>query len=60
MLVSLFQRLLCLAMTAEEYAHSINLKYRDRLELLKDSNIVALFESRLKDFTKEYRKFPPS
>ncbi|MEX0423055.1 long-chain fatty acid--CoA ligase [Providencia rettgeri] len=41
----------------EEYAHSINLKYRDRLELLKDSNIVALFESRLKDLQKNIENF---
>ncbi len=41
----------------EEYAHSINLKYRDRLELLKDSNIVALFESRLKDLQKNIDNF---
>lgn len=41
----------------EEYAHSINLKYRDRLELLKDSNIVALFESRLKELQKNIENF---
>ncbi|MGG4607838.1 AMP-dependent synthetase/ligase [Providencia sp. Me31A] len=41
----------------EEYANSINLKYRDRLELLKDSNIVALFESRLKDLQKNIENF---
>ncbi|HEM8291776.1 TPA: long-chain fatty acid--CoA ligase [Providencia rettgeri] len=41
----------------EEYAHSINLKYRDRLELLKDSNIVALFEARLKDLQKNIENF---
>lgn len=41
----------------EEYARSINLKYRDRLELLKDSNIVALFERRLKDLQKNIDKF---
>lgn len=28
----------------EEYAHSINLKYHDRLELLRHSHIVSLFE----------------
>ena len=41
----------------EEYASSINLKYRDRLELLKDSSIVALFESRLKDLQKNLENF---
>ncbi|HHR5902032.1 TPA: AMP-dependent synthetase/ligase [Providencia alcalifaciens] len=41
----------------EEYANSINLKYRDRLELLKDSKIVALFESRLKDLQKNLEHF---
>lgn len=41
----------------EEYANSINLKYRDRLELLKDSNIVALFESRLKELQKNVENF---
>lgn len=41
----------------EDYAHSINLKYRDRLELLKDSNIVALFESRLKELQKNFENF---
>lgn len=41
----------------EEYAHSINLKYRDRLELLKDSNIVALFEARLKELQKNIENF---
>ncbi|MEQ4621494.1 long-chain fatty acid--CoA ligase [Providencia vermicola] len=41
----------------EEYARSINLKYRDRLELLRDSNIVALFESRLKELQKNIETF---
>ncbi|MGG4663834.1 AMP-dependent synthetase/ligase [Providencia vermicola] len=41
----------------EEYAHSINLKYRDRLELLKDSHIVALFEARLKELQKNIENF---
>lgn len=43
--------------SVEEYANSINLKYRDRLELLKDSNIVALFESRLKNLQKNVENF---
>ncbi|UBX50991.1 long-chain fatty acid--CoA ligase [Providencia alcalifaciens] len=41
----------------EEYANSINLKYRDRLELLKDSKIVALFEGRLKELQKNLESF---
>lgn len=41
----------------EEYANSINLKYRDRLELLKDSKIVALFEGRLKELQKNLENF---
>nr|WP_314263022.1 long-chain fatty acid--CoA ligase [uncultured Moellerella sp.] len=41
----------------EEYAHSINLKYYDRLELLKDSRIVALFEGRLKEMQKNIANF---
>lgn len=41
----------------EEYARSINLKYRNRLELLKDSRVVALFENRLKDLQKNVEHF---
>lgn len=41
----------------EEYAHSINLKYHDRLDLLRHSHIVSLFEQRLKDMQKELAKF---
>ncbi|EKT64911.1 long-chain-fatty-acid--CoA ligase [Providencia burhodogranariea DSM 19968] len=41
----------------EEYARSINLKYRDRLELLKDSNVMALFENRLKELQKNFEQF---
>ncbi|AHM75773.1 AMP-dependent synthetase/ligase [Yersinia hibernica] len=41
----------------EEYAHSINLKYHDRFELLRHSHIVSLFEQRLKDMQKELAKF---
>lgn len=41
----------------EEYAHSINLKYHDRLELLRHSHIVSLFEQRLKEMQKELAKF---
>lgn len=41
----------------EEYARSINLKYQDRLELLKHSHIVEMFEQRLKDMQKELARF---
>lgn len=41
----------------EEYAKSINLAYHDRLELLKHSQIVALFEQRLQDVQKELARF---
>lgn len=41
----------------EEYARSINLAYRDRLELLKHSQIVALFEQRLQEMQKELARF---
>lgn len=41
----------------EEYAKSINLKYQDRLELLRNSHIIELFESRLRDMQKELARF---
>ncbi|ARZ02278.1 long-chain fatty acid--CoA ligase [Yersinia ruckeri] len=41
----------------EEYAKSINLKYHDRLELLRHSHIVEMFEQRLKEMQKELSKF---
>lgn len=41
----------------EEYARSINLKYHDRLELLRNSHIVNLFEQRLKEIQKELAIF---
>ncbi|CNK71910.1 AMP-dependent synthetase/ligase [Yersinia frederiksenii] len=41
----------------EEYARSINLKYHDRLELLRHSHIVSLFEQRLKEMQKELALF---
>ncbi|KHN53349.1 AMP-dependent synthetase/ligase [Pectobacterium fontis] len=37
----------------EEYARSINLKYHDRLELLRHSHIIELFEQRLREMQKE-------
>jgi long-chain acyl-CoA synthetase len=41
----------------EEYAKSINLKYHDRLELLKHSHIVEMFEQRLSEMQKELARF---
>ncbi|AOV97843.1 long-chain fatty acid--CoA ligase [Edwardsiella hoshinae] len=41
----------------EEYARSINLKYHDRLELLRHSHIVEMFELRLAEMQKELAKF---
>ncbi|QJW57662.1 Long-chain-fatty-acid--CoA ligase FadD15 [Serratia plymuthica] len=41
----------------EEYAKSINLKYQDRLELLRNSHIIDMFESRLRDMQKELARF---
>ncbi|ANJ92876.1 AMP-dependent synthetase/ligase [Serratia plymuthica] len=41
----------------EEYAKSINLKYQDRLELLRNSHIIEMFESRLRDMQKELARF---
>lgn len=41
----------------EEYAHSINLKYCCRLELLRNSRIVELFDSRLKEMQKNFASF---
>lgn len=37
----------------EEYAVSANLKYHDRLELLRHSHIIELFEQRLREMQKE-------
>ncbi|WP_431223765.1 AMP-dependent synthetase/ligase [Serratia sp. L9] len=41
----------------EEYAKSINLKYQDRLELLRNSHIIEMFESRLREMQKELALF---
>ncbi|MDC9605935.1 long-chain fatty acid--CoA ligase [Xenorhabdus griffiniae] len=41
----------------EEYAKSINLHYRDRLELLRNHQVVELFERRLKEMQKNIVKF---
>ena len=41
----------------EEYAKSINLKYQDRIELLRHSHILEMFESRLREMQKELARF---
>ncbi len=41
----------------DEYAKSINLKYQDRLELLRHSHILEMFESRLREMQKELARF---
>ncbi|CAI0781902.1 Long-chain-fatty-acid--CoA ligase FadD15 [Serratia entomophila] len=41
----------------EEYAKSINLKYQDRLDLLRHSHIIEMFEHRLRDMQKELARF---
>lgn len=41
----------------EEYAKSINLKYQDRIELLRNSHILDMFESRLREMQKELARF---
>ncbi|MBD2811023.1 long-chain fatty acid--CoA ligase [Xenorhabdus sp. Vera] len=43
--------------TLEEYAKSIHLHYRDRLELLRNHQIIELFEKRLKEKQKNIAKF---
>ncbi|WP_193493119.1 AMP-dependent synthetase/ligase [Photorhabdus bodei] len=41
----------------EEYARSINLKYHDRVELLRHSQIIDMFEQRLKEVQKNFAHF---
>ncbi|MCC8373108.1 MULTISPECIES: AMP-dependent synthetase/ligase [Photorhabdus] len=41
----------------EEYARSINLKYHDRVELLRHSQIIEMFEQRLKEVQKNFAHF---
>ncbi|MDN6631990.1 MAG: AMP-binding protein, partial [Enterobacterales bacterium] len=41
----------------EEYAKSINLKYHDRLDLLRHSHIVEMFDLRLREMQKGLAKF---
>lgn len=41
----------------EEYAHAINLKYQDRLELLRHTHILDMFDQRLQEIQKEFAHF---
>ncbi|TCJ98306.1 long-chain acyl-CoA synthetase [Volucribacter psittacicida] len=41
----------------EEYAKQINLKYQDRLELLKNAEIIKFFEKRINELQKELPSF---
>ncbi|MBD1555523.1 long-chain fatty acid--CoA ligase [Vibrio sp. S9_S30] len=41
----------------EEYAKELNIKYQDRMELIKHSQVVEMFESRLAELQHELAKF---
>ncbi len=41
----------------EEYAKQLNIKYHDRLELIKHSDILQMFEQRINDLQKELPSF---
>ncbi len=41
----------------EEYARELNIKYQDRLELLKHSDIVAMIEKRVEELQKDLARF---
>ncbi|CSC78858.1 long-chain acyl-CoA synthetase [Vibrio cholerae] len=41
----------------EEYAKELNIKYHDRLELIKHSQVLEMFEKRVNDLQKELAKF---
>ncbi len=41
----------------EEYAKQLNIKYQDRLELVKHSDIIQLFEKRINELQKELPSF---
>ncbi|CAE1142552.1 long-chain fatty acid--CoA ligase [Serratia sp. Tan611] len=41
----------------EEYAKSLNIKYHDRLELLRHSQIIEMFETRLREMQRELARF---
>lgn len=41
----------------EEYAKKLNIKYQDRMELIKNSEIVKLFEQRINELQKDLASF---
>ncbi len=41
----------------EEYAKELNIKYHDRLELIKNNQVVEMLEKRVNDLQKELAKF---
>lgn len=41
----------------EDYARSVNIKYQDRMELLRHSQVMEMFEQRLKAMQKELARF---
>ena len=41
----------------EEYAKKLNIKYQDRMELLKHSDIIKMFEQRIESLQKELAHF---
>lgn len=41
----------------EEYAKQLNIKYQDRVELIKNSEIIKLFEKRINELQKELASF---
>lgn len=41
----------------EEYAKQLNIKYQDRLELIKHADIIQMFEKRLHEIQKELASF---
>ncbi|HIF9497010.1 TPA: AMP-dependent synthetase/ligase [Photobacterium damselae] len=43
--------------TLEEHARELNIKYQDRLELVKNSQIVELIEKRVADLQKDLARF---
>ena len=43
--------------SVEEYAKKLNIKYQDRMELLKHSEIIKMFEKRIESLQKELAHF---
>jgi len=43
--------------SVEEYAKKLNIKYQDRIELLKHSEIIKMFEQRIESLQKELAHF---